>query len=94
MFYTAIFLKVSSKVPILKCSILQFFLKFPATDEEVQKVFSSPPIVSYRSTRKIEDHIVRSELHPVERKVGCRGSGGSRCQVCKSILLTSSLAYI
>ena len=60
-------------------------LPFLYCNVEVQKVFSPPPIVSYRSARKIKDYIVRSKLYPVERKVGCRGCGSSRCQVCKSI---------
>ena len=49
-------------------------LPFLYTDGEVQKVFSPPPIVSYRSARKIKDYIVRSK-YLVERKVGCRGCG-------------------
>ena len=49
------------------------------------KRFSHPPTVSYRSARKIKDCIVRSKLYPVERKVGGRRCGSSRCQVCKSI---------
>ena len=63
-------------------------LPFLYSDGEVQKVFSPPPIVSYRSARKIKDYIVRSKLYPVERNVGCRGCGSSRCQVCKSISIT------
>ena len=31
---------------------------------------------------------MQSKLYPVERKVGCRGCGSSRCQVCKSISIT------
>ena len=31
---------------------------------------------------------MRSKLYPVERKVGCQGYGSSRCQVCKSIIIT------
>ena len=31
---------------------------------------------------------MRSKLYPVERKVGCRGCGSSRCQVGKSISIT------
>ena len=60
-------------------------LPFLYSDGEVQKVFSPPPIVSYRSARKIKDCIVRSKLYLVERKVGCRRCGNSRCEVCKSI---------
>ena len=46
------------------------------SDEEVQEVFPPP------------SHIVRSKLYPVERKVGCRKYGNSRCQVCKKINIT------
>ena len=46
-------------------------LPFLCSDGEVQKVFSPPPIVSYRSARKIKDYIVGSKLYPVERKVEC-----------------------
>ena len=31
---------------------------------------------------------MRSKFCPVEGKVGCRGCGSSRCQVCKSISIT------
>ena len=54
-------------------------LHFLYSDGEVQKDFSPPPIVSYRSARKIKDYIVRSKLYPVEGKVGCRGCGNFRC---------------
>ena len=68
--------------------LIRDLLPFLDSDGEVQKVFSSPPIVSYRSTRKIKDCVVRSKLYPVERKVGCGGCGSSRGQVCKSINMT------
>ena len=41
-------------------------LPFVYSDGEVQNVFSPPPIVSYRSARKIKDYLVRSKLYPVE----------------------------
>ena len=37
-------------------------ISFLYSDGEVQKVFSPPRIVSYRSARKIKDYIVRSKL--------------------------------
>ena len=63
-------------------------LPFLCSDREVQKVFSPPPIVSYRIARKLKYYVVRLKQHPVERKVGCRGCGSSRCQFCKSISIT------
>ena len=68
--------------------MIRDLLPFLYSDGEVQKVFSPPPIVSYRSARKIKDYIVRSKLYPVERKVGYQGCGSSRCQVCKGISIT------
>ena len=68
--------------------LIRDLLPFLYSDGEVQKVFSPPPIVSYRSARKIKDYVVRSKLYPVERKVGCRECGSSRCQVCKRISIT------
>ena len=71
--------------------LIRDFLAFLYSNGEVQKVFSPPPIVSYRSVRKIKDYLVRSKLNPVERKVGCQRCGSFRCQVCKSISITEEL---
>ena len=68
--------------------LIRDVLPFLYSDGEIQKVFSHPLIVSYRSARKIKDYIVRSNLYPVERKVGCRWCGSSQCHVCKSIGIT------
>ena len=68
--------------------LIRDLLPFLHSDGEVQKFFSPPPIVSYRSARKIKDYVVISKLYPVERKVGCQGCDSSRCQVCKSISIT------
>ena len=48
--------------------LIRDLLPFLYSDGEVQKVFSSPPIVSYRSARKIKDYTVRSKLYPVEKR--------------------------
>ena len=39
------------------------------SDREVKRVSSPPPIVSYRSARKIKGYIIRSKMYPIERKV-------------------------
>ena len=67
--------------------LIRDVLPFLCSDREVQKVFSPPPIISYRIARKMK-YIVRFKQHPVERKAGCRGCDSSRCQVCKSISIT------
>ena len=43
------------------------------SDEEVQKVFSPPSMVSYRSARKIKDYMFISKLYPLETNIGCGG---------------------
>ena len=55
-----------SKVKELR-ELIMDLLAFLYTDEEVQKLFSPPPMVSYTSARKIKDYIVRSKLYLVER---------------------------
>ena len=63
---------------------------FLYSDNEVQRVFSPAPVVSYRSARKIKDCIVRSKLYSIERKVGSSRCGNPRCQACTSIQVTKS----
>ena len=72
--------------------MIRDLLPFLYSDYEVQRIFSPPPIVSYRSTRKLKDYIVRYKLYPVERKVGCRGCGRFRCHFFKSISITEEFA--
>ena len=78
------------KVKKRKGKLKKDFLPFLYIDEKVQKVFSSPPMAWYRSTRKTKDYIVRSKLYPLERNVGCGGCGNGRCQVCKNIKVTDT----
>ena len=40
---------------VVTCHLIKDLLSFLYSDEEVQKVFSPPPMVSYRSARKIKD---------------------------------------
>ena len=68
--------------------LIRDVLPFLYSDREVQKVFSPPPIVCYRSARKIKDCIVRSKLYLVEKNVGCQRCGSSTCEVCKNINVT------
>ena len=68
--------------------MIRDLLPFLYSDGEAQKFFSPPPIVSYRSARKIKYFTVRSKLYSVERKVGCSGCGSSTSCICKSISIT------
>ena len=74
--------------------LIKDLLPFLYSDEEVQKVFSPPPMVSYRSARKIKDYLIRSKLYPLERNVDCGGCGNGRCQVCENIKITEHLTVL
>ena len=67
--------------------LIKDFLPFLYSDEEDEKVFSPPPMVSYRSAK---DYIVRSKLYPLKGNVGCGDCGNGRCQVCNNIKVTDT----
>ena len=46
--------------------LIRDLLSFLYSAGEIQKVFSTPTIASYRSARKIKYYIVRSKLYPVD----------------------------
>ena len=58
--------------PLLKSlgSILNKNYYLLQMNDEVKKVFSLRPMVSFRSARKLSSYLVRAKLYPVERKVG------------------------
>ena len=44
-------------------------------NQELKNVFTSGPVVSNRSARKISSYLVRTKLYPLERKVGSEKCG-------------------
>ena len=50
-------------------------------DEEVKKVFSPAPFVSFRGTRNLKSYLVRSKIYPLDRKVGSEKFKSKRCLV-------------
>ena len=59
-------------------------------NDEVKKVFSLRPMVSFRSARKLSSYLVWAKLYPVERKVGSCKCNCNRCQKCQSISETDT----
>ena len=49
-------------------------------DQEVKKVFTPKPMVSFRSARKLSSYLVRAKLYPLERKVGSFISNILECE--------------
>ena len=60
-------------------------------DEQVNKAFSSAPLVSIRSTRNLKSYLVRSKIYPLERKVGSEKCNRKRCLVCLNVSETDVL---
>ena len=59
-------------------------------NEELKHFFTSGPMVSFRSSRKISSYLVRTKLYPVEREVGSFNCKRPRCQICAYINETDS----
>ena len=49
------------------------------------KVFTSAPMISFRSERKLSIYLVRVKLYPLERIVGSIQCKEKRCQTCHNV---------
>ena len=58
-------------------------------NNEVKKVFTRKPMISFRSARK-ESYMVRAKLYPEERTKGSFKCGSKRCEVCLNVNETST----
>ena len=54
-------------------------------DEEVKRVFTPGPMISFRSSRKLSSYLVRAKLYPTERVVGSFKCIQPRCLVCVNV---------
>ena len=60
-------------------------------DEEVKRVFTPAPFVSFRTARILRTHLVRAKVYPAEeRLVRSRKCLRNRCQVCKNVVETDT----
>ena len=60
-------------------------------DESVKRVFTPPPIISYRNARKLSSYLIRTKLYPLERKRGSYKCGNVRSLICSNIEETDTL---
>ena len=59
-------------------------------NNEVKKVFTLKPIISFRSARKMSSYLVRAKLYPKERTKGSFKRGSKCCEVCLNVTKTST----
>ena len=61
-------------------------------DNEVKGTFSSEPMVSFRSARKLSSYLVRAKLYALERKVGSAKCNKTECKTCNHVNDTTSFS--
>ena len=59
-------------------------------NNEVKKVFTPKPMISFRSARKMSSYLVRVKLYSEERTRGSFKCGSKRCEVCLNVNETST----
>ena len=56
-------------------------------DEEVKRVFTLAPFVSFRTASTLRTHLVRAKVYPADKRLfGSRKCFRNRCQVCKNVV--------
>ena len=78
--------------PLLKGvgNILRKHLYILYLDNEVKKVFSPAPMVSFKSARKLSSYLVRAKLYPLNRSVGSFKCNKPRCEICVNVIETDT----
>ena len=73
--------------PALKnlSQVIRKNLQLLYADEQVKKVVSLAPFVSFKSTRNLKSYLVRSKIYPLERKVGSEKCKSKCCLVCLNV---------
>ena len=54
-------------------------------EEQVKKVFTPAPFLSFRSGYSLRSHLVRAKVYPLIREKGSSCCGKSRCETCFNI---------
>ena len=54
-------------------------------DKGVKKIFTSKPMISFHSARKLSNYLVRAKMYPIERIVASKNCGSKRSEVCINV---------
>ena len=71
-------------------SLIKRNLQYLYADQEVKKVLTPAPFVSFRSARNLNSFLVRSKVYPLDGKLGSEKCNGKRCLVCLNVVETDS----
>ena len=58
--------------------------------QTVKQTFTPGPLVSCRSSRKLNSYLVRAKLYHIVRVVGYKGFSKKRCEACVNVCETDS----
>ena len=61
-------------------------------NNELKKVFTLKPMISFRSEKKMSSYFLRAKLYPEEKTKGSFKCGSKRCEVCLNVNETSTFA--
>ena len=81
--------------PLLKSLskiISKNYLHLLYKDEEVKRVFTPGPMISFRSPKKVSSYLLRAKLYPTERVVGSFKCSKPRCLVCVNFTETNTFS--
>ena len=73
-------------------NIINTHLYLLCMNNEVKRVCTPKPMVSFRVSRKISSYIVRAKLYPIEGIPGSFRCGLEGCEVCKYITETNTFS--
>ena len=71
-------------------NIIRKYFIFLYAEEQVKKVFTPAPFVSFRSGYSLRNHLVRSKVYPLVREKGTFCCGKSRCETCSNVKQTDT----
>ena len=77
---------VSHQLPTITQDMKVF--QYLYADQEVKKVFTLAPFVSFTSARNLKSFLVRSKVYPLERKTGSGKCNGKKCLACLNVAET------
>ena len=63
------------------------------SDEQVKKVFSLAPFISFKNTRNFKSYLVRTKIYPLERKNGSEKCKSNFCLVYLNIFEKDILQF-
>ena len=59
-------------------------------DNEVKRVFTPKPMISFHGARKMRSYLVSTKLYPEERTKGSFKCSSKHCEVCLNVNKTST----